>query len=806
MPEPTEYATEKEWMSACVPVRIEEGDEQDQAEAVCIGMWGKKGEPDFILSLDNVRAAKAGSRHSATDHKHLQQAIEEIIKAGGDHPGLHAPTNYTKEVVEMKALVDNTDTVILTGIPWGAIKAASDMTLEVLGIPFGGPNQGKDAQGQYFSPRTKTYLDAGKSVPVFYYHGYDDKGKPQGDPVLIGSAKFERTDKQGHWFSVVLDKTKELARKVWEAASKGLAKASSGAVSHLVRLAKDGEILNWVIGELSVFDTYNGKEPANAYAVALPVMKSLYQSAGIEFNVTLPDDETTGNDTGAVLVLPVVSAKSVPATNPQGKITTGGNDMDEKDVTKLVADALKADNDARKAAEDAAKARQSEIDAAVKAEVEKQMQEAVKSRRLPGGGIEMPHMAKFAETQKYDGLTAADASILVATLRSAGKPVSNAAWRATAIKLAEDKSLVGAVSRQSMKAFGIDPEKALKADEIDYSTEQYYGDEWVGIGYSQSLWESIRDNTFVLNKLPQIEVPQGNESIYLPIESTDPTWYKVAEATTSATGYAGPTPTVTASTFGTGRVQMTLAKLGARVFWTGELDEGSLIPFAAQLRSQLAVSGAEYLESAIIDGDVSTTSATNINTIEGAITATDWYLVWDGFRKSPLVTTAANSRSAAGSLDIRDYLETVKLMGTGGKNARNKAKVSFIVDGPTDYKTLMLPEVLTRDVFASPTIEGGSLKSLFGYEYNVSTQMCRHSTVNLSEATGMCDGTTPGDNVYGSILAVRWDQWKFGWRRRMTMESTRWAASDTTEIVAMLRAGLIQRDTEASAISYYVGV
>jgi hypothetical protein len=180
-------------------------------------------------------------------------------------------------------------------------------------------------------------------------------------------------------------------------------------------------------------------------------------------------------------------------------------------------------------------------------------------------------------------------------------------------------------------------------------------------------------------------------------------------------------------------------------------------------------------------------------------------MVWNGFRRSPLVTTTANSRSAGGSLDVTDYLETVKLMGTGGVNGFDRSKVGFIVDVPTHYKTSTLPEVLTRDVFVSPTLEGGILNGLFGYSINASGQMCKNGGNNLSESTGYCDETT-ADNAYGSILAVRWDQWKFGWRRRMTLESTRIANADSTEIVAMLRCGLIQRDTEASAITYYVGV
>jgi hypothetical protein len=393
---------------------------------------------------------------------------------------------------------------------------------------------------------------------------------------------------------------------------------------------------------------------------------------------------------------------------------------------------------------------------------------------------------------------------MIATLKSASKPVSPSAWKAQVLKLGDEKSEVAEVGRKAMKAYRVD---AAKANEIDYSTEQYYGDEWVGVAYSQSLWELIRNNTFVLSKLPQLQFPDGVESMTLPLESTDPTWYTVAEATSSATAYAGPTPTVTASVYGTGNVSMTLGKLGARVVWTGELNESSLIPFAAQLRNQMGVSGGEYLEAAIIDGDTSTTSSENINNAGGAITTAAYYLFTNGFRKSPLVTTTANSRSAAGSLKISDYLDTVKLMGVAGKNALDKRQIGFIVDVNTYWKTLTLAEVLTKDVYSSPVLEGSDLTQLWGYGLNASAQMHKSATASLkANSSGYVNTTDATANLYGAILAVRYDQWKLGWMRRMTMESTRWAASDTTEIVAMLRAGLIQRDTEASSISYYVGV
>jgi hypothetical protein len=251
-------------------------------------------------------------------------------------------------------------------------------------------------------------------------------------------------------------------------------------------------------------------------------------------------------------------------------------------------------------------------------------------------------------------------------------------------------------------------------------------------------------------------------------------------------------------------VLLNLAKLGARVVWTGELDEGSLIPFAGQLRAQLAASGAEYLESAVFDGDTTATTS-NINAHDGAgAAATDWYAAWMGMRHSALHTTAANSR-AGGALTVEDYLETVKLMGTGGINALDVTKVSFVIGAAVHWKTLALPELLTRDVYSSPTIEGGRITGLWGYPVDISGSLCKNSAKRLTESGGTIS-LTDTNNLYGTILAVRWDQWKFGWRRRMTMETTRFAASDTNEIVAMIRCGLIQRDTEACAVTYDITV
>lgn len=672
------------------------------------------------------------------------------------------------------------------------VKAAGDMELEVLLVPFGGPDNGKDSDGQYFDKSTDIQHGIYKTIPAYYYHGFGPDGKPQGDPEVIGMMHYSHTDEKGHWYRAILDKASKLARRIWDAAKRGLAKASSGSIPHILRYDKtSGHIEKWPVVEGSLIDQEGGRQPANAYAVALPVMKARYE----KLNLEIPSDmDETGEQELTEGDKP--SDGAADKTN-QPIIKSRSIEMETEEIKKLLAEELAKAEAAKAEKEKAAAEMQAEIEKAVKAKEVELEKKFAESNRLPSDRA--PYVKKYGDTDAYDHLDAADTATMIGVLKAAGKPISEGALKALSFKIEEDKSEVGNSGRKAMKAAGI------KAGEIDYSTSSGYGDQWVGVAYSSALWESIRVNSFVASKIPSIEFPRGVESMQLHLESTDPVWYNVSENTTNGSTVGAPAPTITSSRLATSNASLTLGKLGARVFYTGELEESSMIPFAGQLRQQLAVSGQEYLESAIIDGDTETTDSTNINQIGGAEVTGGHYLIFDGFRKSCLVTTTANSR-AGGALTVDDFLETLKLMGGAGINALDNSKTSFIIDPNVNWKALALPEVLTRDVFSGATIENGKLARIFGYDVNVSGSMHFMSSVRKANSAGKVNTTDTTANLYGAILAVRWDQWKLGWMRHFTIETTRFAASDSTEIVAMMRVGLKQRDTEASAITYGVVV
>jgi len=160
------------------------------------------------------------------------------------------------------------------------IKAVGDWELDVLAVPYGGPDKGRDKQGEYFNKDTNLYLDKFDKPIVSYYHGFDPQGYPQGEPEEIGEVLSMEKKSDGVWARVLLNKASEYARRVWEAAKEGLARASSGTIEHIRRVANDGLITHWPFVELALMDTEGSRQPANAYAVALPVMKAAYKQAG----------------------------------------------------------------------------------------------------------------------------------------------------------------------------------------------------------------------------------------------------------------------------------------------------------------------------------------------------------------------------------------------------------------------------------------------------------------------------------------------------------------------------------------------
>lgn len=498
--------------------------------------------------------------------------------------------------------------------------------------------------------------------------------------------------------------------------------------------------------------------------------------------------------------------------------------MEEKDIQKLVADGVAAALKAQQEAAQAEADKKAAFDAAVKAEVDKHL---AASRRLPGGGGPAPYALKFGETRKFDNWQAEDLACWITFCNNAlksGNPKAHALtsdiYQALALKMHSNET-DARLRETGLKAMGLAftdqgmPLAAIKANEIMQYDLANYGDEWVRVLYSDSLWYKIRFGTPCLDKMAPYMVEVNNaEELKLLLEGSDVIWYKVAEAaslpTTEATGV--PNATFTTSRMGSGAQSLTLGKLGARVLVSGELSASTPIAVVSEVRRQMEVTGREILENVLINGDTETGATANINDIAGTPEGTEPFLVANGFRKLALVTNTANSRPGD-QLTIEDFKATLALMGTGGENAfGDPSKVSYILDVNTYVKALELAELKTQDVYGNDmTVRTGKLPPIYGVDPILSTQMHRVVTSagdvannRKADATGKIDQDTLGNNTLGAILAVRWDQWRMGFRRMMEFETTRIARSDVTELVSLAEIGIVYRDTEAAAESYNI--
>jgi hypothetical protein len=508
-------------------------------------------------------------------------------------------------------------------------------------------------------------------------------------------------------------------------------------------------------------------------------------------------------------------------------VLAGQDDLNEKEVAELDGLNVEAAKLSAKAGSVAAlKMAKEEADKVALEERNEAIAEAVKAerakheaadRRLPDGSA--PYLAQFSDTWKFDNLSGAELSLAIEMGGKLGVKFSSGAAKAMALRVAEMKDNGSEENRKNVAyvkgafktATGIDPDMDVVEKSVKAATDPMYTgaspmSDWVGTAYSTAIWNAIRAENRVAGQVPADVIPDGYSSKVWPVESTDFSWYKVAEASASDSTLKVPAATVAASQIATTSKTLSVAKIGARTLYSGEAAEDSLIAFAPQLRAQLEISGAEIVESLFIDGDTELSASKNINAIDTTPTATNYYLSFDGFRKLALITNTANSRSAGGSLTIEDFLATMQLMGTAGLAGADPTKVAFIVDGNTYYAASRLAEVKTKDVNTAATVEKGFVTQAYGVNILPSWQMHRASAKRMANNAGKIDADTDSNNTLGAIVCVRWDQWKQAYKRRMTIEVTRIANADAFEIVALARLGLVNRDAEASAVTYNVGV
>lgn len=311
------------------------------------------------------------------------------------------------------------------------------------------------------------------------------------------------------------------------------------------------------------------------------------------------------------------------------------------------------------------------------------------------------------------------------------------------------------------------------------TAESGYGSQLVGAQYVGDLWEAARTEMRVANLIGSFEMTAP--TAYLPVEVDFPAMILAAESTSASSSEYDTQKT------GSNRVTVSAVKLLIHQMWSGEMEEDSIIAFIPFLRAQAQKSLAFHMDSLALNGD---TTAMGINSVDTSLAATVFSRAFDGIRHAALVDNTGNKSSAANAVVSLSHfrgaysrmIDGTYLHDWGHPNSPND--VVHVVDPYTADQMLGIDEFLTQD-------KAGNRASLFTgqvatvYNHPVISSIALKKT----DTTGFYDADTAGNNLYGNIVTFNRNGCKWGWRRRVQIETERLPARDQNRIVYSLRAG-----------------
>ena len=315
------------------------------------------------------------------------------------------------------------------------------------------------------------------------------------------------------------------------------------------------------------------------------------------------------------------------------------------------------------------------------------------------------------------------------------------------------------------------------------TAESGYGSQLIGAQYVGDMWEAARNESRVASLIGSFEMTAP--TAYLPVEVDFPAMSFVAENTDADATYLTPYATVKT---GSQRVTVSAKKFVIRQAWSGEMEEDSIIPFIPFLRRQSALSLAFYMDAAALNGDI--TVATGINDANLTVGTTHYSGAFDGIRKVGLVDNTGNKASAANapiSLTLIKsiygrMIDATYLHDWGHPN--NPLDLIHVVDPYTADSMLLMDEFMTRDKAGNEaTAFTGQVAKVFGHP--VISSIALRKTDN----TGYMDTGATVNEVYGSMVSFNRNGCKWGWRRRVKVETERRPATDQTYITSSLRLG-----------------
>jgi len=290
------------------------------------------------------------------------------------------------------------------------------------------------------------------------------------------------------------------------------------------------------------------------------------------------------------------------------------------------------------------------------------------------------------------------------------------------------------------------------------------GAEWIPTGFSNQLVEIVRLERKVVALFPQFNMPTNPWTS--PVQLGRATGYYVPENT------ADEGVKIPASTPATGNSTFTAKKLAARVVFSEEINEDSIINVMDFVRMELGTSIAEAEEKAVLNGDI---TATHMDS--NVTSANDAQKAFYGLRKYALLNASAN-------LTFSNAAPTIALLRSlrrkGGKYAVNPANSAWIMSIQGYLQALSISEVLTADKLPERfTVLNGVLGAVDGSPIAVSEFV--YDNLN---ASGVYDGSTTNRTV---IHYVYRPGFVIGNRTQMTLKAVEDPETGQIKLIASRR-------------------
>lgn len=336
--------------------------------------------------------------------------------------------------------------------------------------------------------------------------------------------------------------------------------------------------------------------------------------------------------------------------------------------------------------------------------------------------------------------------------------------------------------------------KATKADELAYSTQTGFGDEWAPDLWSQQIWRKARQDNTILPLFQSIEMPSN--PFELPIEGADPTVYFVPETQDEAQLTLGSGNPIPDSKIGSGKVTLNAKKLALRVGFSSELVEDAVIPVLNVYREQAVRAITDAIDNVLLNGDTTSAGSGNINSDNAKPPATAKYLALNGLRHLPLVDNTANAINLNGAPTLAKLREARFKM--PGKYAARPSDLAWLVDSGAYSALLGMSEFLTVDK-AGPlaTAQTGQVGFVDGIPVFVSAEM------PLTQADGK---VASGSNTKGQAVCVYRPGWYVGYRRKIAVSVDYLSYYDSYQLTATVRLAFVRFDDEVASCLYNIAV